>query len=444
MKKLLKLLFLFLAIPILAMAGPDPRLEQFNDWKFGLFVHWGVCSLASWENSWPLMRPLAKRQPGVTEEYYATLAPKFNPVRFDPDAWVKLAKDAGQRYIIFTTKHLDGFCMWDSLFANYKITKTPYGKDIVKQLSDSCQRANMPLGFYYSVADMNHPDYRDTSKIVGENFHGEPWRPEWPIYLDYIGLQLSELLTRYGPVAAIWFDGIAPLEEFDGTRFTRLIHELQPAALINNRLGVGGDFDTPEQHSPKGVPTNKVAGSNIKMLAETVAGTVPKSEDFRPWETCQVIDKKNWFYHEDEKDFKSIKELIQLLADTAGKGGNLLLDVGPGPDGTIRPEFQERLLGMGAWLKVNGESIYGTTYGPLQNLSFGRSTRKDRTVYLHVFDWPVDGKLKVDGFAGHVTSVRLLAGGQKLTYHRTGDMLEIDGPSQAPDANNSVLAVETH
>jgi alpha-L-fucosidase len=389
------------------------------------------------------MRPLDKRRPGDTEEYYATLAPKFNPVRFDPDAWVKLAQDAGQRYIVFTTKHLDGFAMWDSLYTDYKITKTPYGKDIVKQLADSCQRAHMPLGFYYSVADMHHPDYRDTTKRISENWHGEPWRPEWPIYLDYIGLQLTELLTRYGPVAMIWFDGVSPVEEFDGNRFTRLIHELQPEALINNRLGVGGDFDTPEQHNPKGVPTIKVAGSNLKVINDTVAGTVPKTEDFRPWETCQVIDQRNWFFHADEHIFKSDKELIQLLADTASKGGNLLLDVGPGPDGTIRPEFAERLLAMGAWLKVNGDAIYGTTYGPLQNLSFGRSTRKDKTIYLHVLNWPADGKLAVDGFPGRVTSVKLLAGSQKLAFHQHTDQLQIDVPQQAPDANDSVVEVVT-
>ncbi len=442
MKKL-KTLSLLLAVPCLATAAPDARLEQFNNWKFGLFIHWGVCSLASWENSWPLMRPLNKRRPGDTEEFYATLAPKFDPVKFDPDAWVKLAQDSGQRYIVFTAKHLDGFAMWDSLYTDYKITKTPYGKDIVKQLADACHRANMPLGFYYSVADMNHPDYRDTSKRISENWHGEPWRPEWPVYLDYVGLQLTELLTHYGPVAMIWFDGVAPLEEFDGRRFTRLIHELQPDALINNRLGVGGDFDTPEQHNPKGVPTKQVAGSNTDVINKTVAGTVPKAEDFRPWETCQVIDQKNWFYHQDEHIFKSPKELIQLLAVTSSMGGNLLLDVGPGPDGTIRPEFTERLLAMGAWLKVNGDSIYGTTYGPLQNLPFGRSTRKDKTIYLHVFNWPADGKLEVDGLSARITSVKVLAGGAKLVYHQNKDKLEIEVPRQAPDENDSVLAVLT-
>jgi alpha-L-fucosidase len=223
-----------------------------------------------------------------------------------------------------------------------------------------------------------------------------------------------------------------------------LIHELQPDTLVNNRLGVGGDFDTPEQHNPKGVPTNKVAGSNLKVINDTVAGVVPRAEDFRPWETCQVITQRNWFYHEGEHNFKSVKELIHLLADTASKGGNLLLDVGPGPDGTIRPEFVERLLGMGAWLKVNGESIYGTTYGPLQNLPFGRSTRQGKTVYLHVFDWPANGKLQVDGLAGRIVSVRLLTGSQRLTYHQDRGKLVIETPREAPDENDSVLAVETH
>ena len=179
------------------------------------------------------------------------------------------------------------------------------------------------------------------------------------------------------------------------------------------------------------------------MINNTVAGAVPKAEDFRPWETCQVITQRNWFYHADEHKFKSVKELIQLLADTAGKGGNLLLDVGPGPDGTIRPEFTERLLAMGAWLKVNGDSIYGTTYGPLQNLPYGRSTRKDKTIYLHVFNWPADGKLQVDGLAARVASVRLLASGGRLSYHQNSDKLEIATPQQAPDENDSVVAVVT-
>jgi alpha-L-fucosidase len=435
-------LLLFLALPSLAVGAPDPKIERFNDWKFGMFLCWGICSVASTDCSWPLMRPNPKRWPGMTEALYATLPGQFNPTLYDPDSIVQLAKDAGQRYIVFTAKHHDGFCMFDSMYTDYKVTKTPYGKDLAKELADACHRANMPLGFYYSPPDMHHPDYRDTSKPMSENYHGEPWRPEWPVFLDYVELQVTELLTHYGPVAVMWFDGIAPLEQFDGRRYLRLIHNLQPDALVNNRLGVGGDFDTPEQKLPKGVPTKNIAGNNVDVINNSVAGVAPKSEDFRPWETCMTTNS-NWFYDRNDHSFKSVKVLIQTLADIASKGGNFLLAVAPGADGTIQPEFVERLHAMGAWLKVNGDSIYGTTYGPLQNLSFGRSTRKDKTVYLHVFDWPADGKLPVEDMTGRIASVRLLAGGQRLDYHQDAGKLVINLPPQAPDQNDSVLAVET-
>ena len=437
-----KAIFLLLAVPSLALGRPDPEIQKFNDWKFGMFLCWGVCSVAGMDCSWPIMRPNPKRRPLVTEAFYASLPGQFNPTQFNPDAVVQLAKDAGQRYIVFTAKHHDGFCMFDSMYTDYKVTKTPYGKDIAKELADACHRGNMPLGFYYSVPDMHHPDYRDTTKPVSENYHGEPWRPDWPIFLNYVDLQVSELLTHYGPVAVMWFDAVAPLEEFDGRRYLRLIHDLQPDALVNNRLGVGGDFDTPEQHLPKGVPTRSIAGDNLKVINNSVAGVAPKSEDFRPWETCMTTNG-NWFYNRDDHNFKSVKQLIQTLADVASKGGNFLLAVGPGADGTIQPELVERLYAMGAWLKANGDSIYGTTYGPLQNLSFGRSTRNGKTVYLHVFDWPADGKLQLDGLNAGVVSVHLLAGNQPLTFHKHGEQLQIEIPSQAPDENDSVLAVET-
>jgi alpha-L-fucosidase len=377
----------------------------------------------------------------MTEAFYASLPGQFDPTQFNADAVVQLARDAGQRYIVFTAKHHDGFCMFDSRYTDYKVTKTPYGKDIAKELADACHRANIPLGFYYSPPDMHHPAYRDTSKPVSENYHGEPSRPEWPVFLDYVELQVGELLTHYGPVAVMWFDAVAPLEEFDGRRYLRLIHSLQPDALVNNRLGVGGDFDTPEQHLPKGVPTNNIAGDNTLLINKSVPGVAPKAEDFRPWETCMTTNN-NWFYVRDDKNFKSARQLIQTLADVASKGGNLLLAAGPDASGTIQPELAGRLRAMGAWLKVNGDSIYGTTYGPLQNLPFGRSTRKDKTVYLHVFNWPADGKLQVDGLTGRVASVRLLAGGERLTFHMQGNTLAIDTPQRPPDENDSVLDLE--
>src|ERR1700756_1788467 len=225
----------------------DEHTAHFRAAKFGMFIHWGPYSLASVEASWPIMRPTPG---GITEAEYRALPARFNPTSFDPNAWIDLARSAGQQYMVFTTKHHDGFCMFDSSYTDYKITNTPYGKDIVKQLAAACDTRDMRLGFYYSPPDMHHPDFRDTSKPASTNWYGEPERPEWPSYLQYMQLQLAELLTRYGPAALIWFDGLGHQEKYDGQRFVKLIHSLQPATLVNDRIGVPGDYVTPEQFIP--------------------------------------------------------------------------------------------------------------------------------------------------------------------------------------------------
>jgi len=255
-------------------------------------------------------------------------------------------------------------------------------------------------------------------------------------------LQLSELLTRYGEVALVWFDGLHRQEKYNGMRFHDLIHRLQPATLINNRVGLPGDYDTPEQFTPKFIPTRKtprMGGSDLED--KSVATGVPSPEDFRLWETCMTINN-TWGYNRNDTQFKSSQELIRMLVDVASKGGNFLLNVGPTPEGTIQPEFEERLRAIGAWLKVNGEAIYGTTYGPLQGLAFGRTTQKGDTVYLHVFDWP-KGTLEVSGFASRVASATLLAGGSRLSYKQTGEKLTIELPAGAPDPNVAVIALKT-
>src|SRR5262249_27973878 len=175
------------------------------------------------------------------------LPQRFNPVKYDPREWIRLAREAGQRYIVFTTKHHDGFCMFDSAYTDYKITRTPYKKDIVAMLAEAAKAEGMPLGFYYSPPDMNHPAFRDTSKLSSTNWNGEPTRDEWPLYLDYMELQVRELLTRYGDVFVIWFDGLSNQEKYDGSRFHRMIHELQPGTLIHNRIGPTDAFVTPSK-----------------------------------------------------------------------------------------------------------------------------------------------------------------------------------------------------
>lgn len=417
----------------------DEHTAWYRNAKFGMFIHWGPYSLASVEASWPIMRPTPG---GITEAEYVELRKRFNPEKFDARAFVELARSAGQQYMVFTTKHHDGFCMFDSEYTDYKITNTPYGKDIVKQLSSACNEAGMPLGFYYSPPDMHHPGFRDTSKPASENWNGEPTRPEWPLYLDYMQLQLTELLTRYGPVVLIWFDGLHDQQKYDGTRFLELIHHLQPATLVNDRIGVPADYVTPEQFIPTGIPTKGVRFNAIDTsINEQLKSTVPRPEDFQLWETCMTINNQ-WAYNANDRDFKSSQFLIRGLVEVASRGGNFLLNVGPRPDGTIQPEFQERLRAMGDWLSVNGDSIYGTTYGPVQGVSSIRTTAKDNKIFVHIFDWP-SGALEVSGIKPRVISARILATGQTAKFSQSEQALKLELPKQMPDSNVTTIALMT-
>ena len=423
-----------------AEAIPCDRTSWYRNAKFGMFIHWGPYSQASVEASWPIMRP----KPGeITEADYRALSKTFNPVKFDPHAFVDLARLAGQEYMVFTTKHHDGFCMFDSSYTDYKITNAPYGKDIVAQLAKACGEDGMPLGFYYSPPDLHHPGFRDTSKLASENWHGEPQRPEWSSYLEYMQLQLTELLTHYGPAALIWFDGLNDQQKYDGQRVIQMIRDLQPATLVNDRIGVDADYETPEQFIPTAIPTKGIQLTGIDPnVSKRLKNTVPRPEDFRLWETCMTINN-TWAYNKNDHDFKSEQMLIRSLVEVASRGGNFLLNVGPQPDGQIQPEFQQRLRAIGEWLTLNGDSIYGTTYGPVQGVASLRTTAKGKSIYVHVFDWPAS-VCEITGIDAKVMSARLLANGKPLTFRQTEGKLTIDVPAQAPDANVSVIALKTY
>lgn len=417
----------------------DERTAWYRAAKFGMFIHWGPYSLASVEASWPIMVP---KPGGITEAEYRELPKRFNPTKFDPGALVDLARAAGQQYMVFTTKHHDGFCMFDTSYTDYKITNTPYGKDIVAQLSAACKERGMPLGFYYSPPDMHHPAFRDTSKLAAENWNGEPARPEWPLYLDYMQLQLTELLSNYGPAALIWFDGLHHQEKYSGSRFIELIRHLQPATLVNDRIGVPGDYQTPEQFIPSGIPTKGIRFNAVDTsIQQQLKPIVPKPEDFQLWETCMTINN-TWAYNMHDRDFKSAEFLIRGLVEVASRGGNFLLNVGPQPDGTIQPEFKDRLREIGEWLSVNGESIYETTYGPIQGVASLRTTMKGKSVFVHVFDWP-SGTLELTGLDAKVISARMLANGEPVTFEQSERSLKIKLPKQAPGSVVNVVALKT-
>ncbi len=430
----------FVAAGALLGADADPhaaaRMQRFNDYKFGMFIHWGPYSLASVEASWPILEPKAG---GISEADYRALPKRFNPTKFDPRALVQLAKAAGQRYMVFTTKHHDGFCMFDSAYTKYKISNTPYKKDIVAMLAEAAKAEDMPLGFYYSPPDMNHAAFRDTTKLSSQTWAGDPTRAEWPLYLSYMELQLRELLTKYGDSYVIWFDGLGHQEKYDGARFHKLIHDLQPMTLVNDRIGLTGDFVTPEQRLPNGIPTKGAKVSDVNPNDQGLAKAAPSAELFQPWETCMTINE-TWAYNKNDRNFKSTTVLVRALIDAASKGGNFLLNVGPTPEGTIQPEFEERLRQIGGWLKVNGDAIYGTTFGPLQDLTFGRSTAKAGVVYLHVFDMPKE-TLAVKGL--HAKSVTLLNGNKPLQFKKSADGIDIQVAGIQADPYATVIAVRT-
>jgi alpha-L-fucosidase len=447
-----------------------------------MFIHWGAYSVSGVEASWPIMAPdlsaaMFGTQTTITEKVYTALPARFNPVDFNADEWVRLAKEAGMRYIVITSKHHDGFCMFDAPGTDYKITNTPYGKDICLELAQACARSGMPLGFYYSPPDMHHPDYRDTNKPATQNWTGEPKRKQWGEYLDYMESHLRKLLTDYGEVSVIWFDGLANHGKYDPPRFHKLIHELSPDTLINDRLGDDFDFVTPEQFIPKtGLPARtgkppsgmdpggdgffrlvcsmfKVPGIRgwiRKQMQKYSDGTLemtpvhqepyPSPEHFQPWETCMTMGQ-SWAHNPKETNWKAPGTLVHNLVRVVARGGNYLLNVGPTARGTFPPEAVERLRYVGKWMKTYNKAIYGSTYTPLQGQSWGQATRKDDKVYLHIFEWPASGKLEIESFPGRARTISLFAG-QALTFSQSGPRLEIVLPPQSPDPDVSVLVVE--
>ena len=460
----------------------EARLAWYQDARFGMFIHWGAYTVSGVEASWPIMAPdlsadMFGTQITITEKEYTALPARFNPVDFNADEWVRLAKEAGMRYIVITSKHHDGFCMFDAPGTDYKITNTPYGKDICLELAQACARSGMPLGFYYSPPDMHHPGYRTMNKPATQNWTGEPKRKRWGEYLDYMESHIRKLLTDYGEVSVIWFDGLTNHGKYNPPRFHKLIHELSPDTLINDRLGDDFDFVTPEQFIPKaGIPARtgkppsgmdpggdgffrlvcsmyKVPGIRgwiRKQVQKYSDGTremtpvhqepYPSPEHFQPWETCMTMGQ-SWAHNPKETNWKAPGTLVHNLVRVVARGGNYLLNVGPTARGTFPPEAVERLRYVGKWMKIYNKAIYGSTYTPLQGQSWGQATRKDDKVYLHIFEWPASGKLEIESFPGRARTISLFAG-QTLTFSQNGPRLEIVLPPQSPDPDVSVLVVE--
>jgi len=422
-------------LPVETREQKDARMNWWREARFGMFIHWGLYSIPAGEwmglkghGEW--IRDSAEIPVGAYDKFVG----HFNPYKFDAKQWVAMAKDAGMKYIVITSKHHDGFALYDSKVSDFDVMATPFKRDILKELAEECRKQGVILCFYHSIMDWHHPDYLPR----------RPWeaalRPEsgadMDKYVRYLHSQVSELLANYGPIGVMWFDGEweSTWNHRYGQALYNLCRTLQPNTIVNNRVDVGrggmggmsdagfaGDYGTPEQE----IPATGLPGVD--------------------WETCMTMND-HWGYNRNDLSFKSSRELIRNLVDIASKGGNYLLNVGPTSLGEIPHESVVRLKEIGQWMRVYGDSIYGSSPSVFANLPFGRCTVKRRggkvMVFLHVLDWPANGKLIVPGLGSDPQRVFLVKDGSKVDTHRDGPNLELSVAKGDRNALDTVIGLE--
>jgi alpha-L-fucosidase len=435
-------------------AAQKERMKWFVDARLGMFIHWGLYSIPA--GQWPGRENKRRGEWIMLEENipsaeYEKLAHQFNPVKFDANAWVEVAKAAGFKYLVITTKHHEGFCLFPSKLTDYDIADaTPFGRDPIKELAEACRKAGIVFCVYYSVADWHHPEFpaqysqpaRDpaTDRKLDHGFHGNP-KPDADIskYADYMRGQVRELLTNYGPIGIVWFDGGGALrvpnrsELIKGDELAKMIHEVQPATLINNRAGVEADYGTPEQRIPGG-----------KVV--------------EPFEVCMTLNRK-WGYNRFDREWKPPTLVVRNIADIVSKGGNYLINVGPTADGELPKEDVAILREVGQWTHTNAEAIYGAGPTPFgDELGYEDPTAKDNEgrprwvdrdewrcttkpgkLYFTLLQWP-GAKFTLPGFANKITKAYLLADPAKSPLTVEGRSVIL--PAVAPAGLAPVLCVE--
>ena len=440
--KLLRTLVLFCVLVFSKLIAQNyiPSKENlearvsFQEAKFGMFVHWGVYSILG-DGEWVM------NNQNIAIDEYEKLPSFFNPIDFDPKEWVALVKEAGMNYITITSRHHDGFSMFDSKVTDYDIVDaTPYGKDVLKALAEECRKQGVKLFFYYSLLDWNRDDYFPRGR-TGKGIPGRG-EGEWEEYITFMKAQLKELLTNYGEIGGIWFDGHWDQKEWDGKKFGELkvdwhydeiykmIHDLQPQALIgnNHHIGVidGEDFQMFEKDLP---------GKNT-----TGWGTAADQIGSVPLEVCETING-TWGFNLQDRKHKSNKELIHYLIKAAGYGSNMLLNVGPMPNGKIQPEHQSSLRAMGKWLKENGNTIYGTQKGPIEPTDDFVSTQKGKTIYLHVLN-PDLNLIHIDRVPVKIKSVRVLKTQKNIPFRNDKFGMVVDVSALSKDPIDTVIQIE--
>ncbi len=396
--------------------------EWFHEAKFGMFIHWGVYSVMGGGGDYGIAEWIMN-QKQIPIQAYERLADFFNPVEFDPAAWVSIAKEAGMNYITITSKHHDGFALFDSKVSDWDVVDhTPYGKDILKQLKEECDKQGLKLFFYYSQLDWHHPDYYPRGR-TGQGYTGRPERGDWDSYIQYMNDQLSELLTNYGDIGGIWFDGMWDQWNADWQldKTYSLIHKLQPGALIGSNHHKtpfpGEDFMMFERDLP---------GENTMGFNQTTV----KVEV--PLEMCETMNG-SWGYNIKDRRFKSTKQLIQTMVKAAGYGSNFLLNNGPMPNGKLQPENIDTLRVIGKWLETYGETYYGTEKGPVAPRDWGATTRKGKMVYVHVMDLD-DESLLLPDYNAMIKSVSLFDDKSSLKYiqNEFGTLIRIPWSKRKP------------
>ena len=339
--------------------------------RFGMFIHWGLYSM-------PARHEWIRHTEEISDGDYRIYFDLFDPDLFDPKAWARAAREAGMKYFVITTKHHEGFCLWDTKYTDYKVTNTPAGRDLLREVVDAFRAEGIRVGFYYSLIDWWREDAPRGRTGLGTGRPAE--KEDADAYFDFMKAQLTELLTQYGNVGAIWFDGIWDQDENPGFDWRLgelygLIHKLQPGCLIINNHHLAPFEGEDAQAFERDLPGENTAGYSGQEISRL------------PLETCQTMNGM-WGYKITDKNYKSAQTLVRYLAGAAGRGANLLLNIGPQPDGALPAAALERLDSMGRWLRANGETIYGTQAGPVSPRSWGVTTRRGDKIYVHILDWP--------------------------------------------------------